>query len=69
MTTTIYTVAGMTCGHCVSAVTEEVTKIAGVSDVQVDLASGTGSVFGESALDDAAVREAVEEAGCELVPS
>ncbi|HEX8509087.1 MAG TPA: cation transporter [Propionibacteriaceae bacterium] len=67
--TTTYAVAGMTCGHCVSSVTEELTKIAGVSDVQVDLASGTVSVAGESPLDDAAVREAVEEAGYELVPS
>ena len=67
MTTTIYTVAGMTCGHCVSAVTEEVTKIAGVSDVQVDLASGAVSVASESPLDTAAVEEAVEEAGYELV--
>jgi copper chaperone len=67
MTTTIYTVAGMTCGHCVSAVTEEVTKIAGVSDVQVDLASGAVSVASDSQLDNAAVKEAVEEAGYELV--
>ena len=65
--TTIYTVTGMTCGHCVSAVTEEVTKISGVSDVQVDLASGAVSVASGSQLDDAAVKEAVEEAGYELV--
>jgi copper chaperone len=64
---TIYTVAGMTCGHCVSAVTEEVTKIAGVSDVQVDLASGAVSVAGDSRLDNAAVKEAVEEARYEPV--
>jgi copper chaperone len=67
MTTTIYTVAGIICGHCVSAVTEKVTKIAGVSVVQVDLASGAVSVASESRLDTAAVQEAVEEAGYELV--
>ena len=67
MTTTIYTVAGMTCGHCVSAVTEEVTKIAGVSAVQVDLASGAVSIASESQLDTASVQAAVEEAGYELV--
>ena len=67
MTTTIYTVAGMTCEHCVSAVTEEVTEIAGVSDVQVDPASGAVSIASESPLDTAAVEEAVEEAGYELV--
>jgi len=66
-TTTIYTVAGMTCGHCVSAVTEEVTKIAGVSDVQIDLASGAVSVASEQKLDDSAIKGAVEEAGYELV--
>ena len=57
----------MTCGHCVSAVTEEVTKIAGVSAVQVDLASGAVSIASESQLDTAAVQAAVEEAGYELV--
>ena len=57
----------MTCGHCVTGVTEEVTKIAGVSEVQVDLASGTVSVASESPLDTAAVEEAVEEAGYGLV--
>ncbi len=66
-TSTTYTVTGMTCGHCVNAVTEEVVKIAGVSDVQVDLASGAVRVASESQLDDAAVKEAVEEAGYELV--
>ena len=41
-TTSTYTVSGMTCGHCVAAVTEEVAKIDGVTDVGVDLASGPG---------------------------
>ena len=40
MSTTTYTVTGMTCGHCVSAVTEEVTQVPGVTAVEVDLASG-----------------------------
>ena len=42
MTTETYTVTGMTCGHCVSSVTEEVSELPGVSDVQVDLDSGRG---------------------------
>jgi copper chaperone len=62
-----YTVAGMTCGHCVSAVTEEVGKIPGVLDVRVDLATGAVDVASTEAVDTAAVREAVEEAGYELV--
>ncbi len=67
MTTTTYTVAGMTCGHCVSAVTEEVAKILGVVDVQVDLASGAVTVVSENPIDEATVQEAVVEAGYELV--
>jgi copper chaperone len=61
MTTSTYTVTGMTCGHCVASVTEEVSEVAGVQDVQVDLGSGRMVVTGEA--DAAAVRAAVEEAG------
>jgi len=67
MTTTTYTVTGMTCGHCVSAVTEEVSKIPGIVDVQVDLASGAVTVVSENPIDEATVQEAVVEAGYELV--
>ena len=41
---TVYTVAGMTCGHCVSAVSEEIGKLDGVAGVQVDLATGAVTV-------------------------
>ena len=61
MATTTYTVTGMTCGHCVASVTEEVSEVAGVQDVEVELESGRMVVTGEA--DDAAVRAAVEEAG------
>ena len=70
MSTATYQVAGMTCGHCVSSVTEELTKLEGVSEVNVDLvAGGTSPVHVVSAapLDETAVREAVAEAGYELV--
>jgi copper chaperone len=67
MTTTTYTVSGMTCGHCVSAVSSEVGKLAGVTGVQVDLVSGAVTVTSEAPLDDAAVAAAVDEAGYELV--
>jgi copper chaperone len=67
MVTTRYAVKGMTCGHCVSAVTTEVGRIEGVTDVHVDLATGAVTVTSESALDDAAVREAVDEAGYDVV--
>ena len=66
MSTTSYTVTGMTCQHCVSAVTEEVAGVPGVTGVQVDLASGGLTVTSDTPVDDDAVRAAVEEAGSEL---
>jgi copper chaperone len=66
MISTRFTVKGMTCGHCVSAVTAEVRRIDGVTGVDVDLATGAVTVSSTAALDDAAVREAVDEAGYEL---
>lgn len=68
MTTATYTVNGMTCGHCVSSVTEEVTALPGVTDVQVELESGRLTVTGDAARDTDAVRGAVEEAGYTLAP-
>jgi copper chaperone CopZ len=67
MVTANYAVQGMTCGHCAAAVTEEVTKIAGVRDVQVDLPAGRLTVSSEEALDQSQVSAAVDEAGYELV--
>ncbi len=61
-----YTVNGMTCGHCVASVTEEVGEIDGVSDVSVDLPTGAVTVTSDAPLSEAAVRDAVEEAGYEL---
>ena len=66
MTTATYTVTGMTCGHCVNAVTEELTHLDGVRDVRVDLASGRVDVDSEQPLADDAVRAAVDEAGYQL---
>jgi copper chaperone len=66
-TITTYTVEGMTCDHCVRAVTEEVGKVAGVSDVAVDLGTGRVTVASVEPLDPEAVRTAVDEAGYELV--
>ena len=69
-TTTTVTVTGMTCGHCVASVQEELGEIAGVSAVDVDLNAGgvsTATVTSEGPLDPAAARAAVEEAGYTLV--
>ena len=65
--TATYTVSGMTCGHCVASVTEEVTNIPGVTDVQVDLASGAVTITSETPVEETAVKAAVDEAGYELV--
>ena len=66
MSTTSYTVVGMTCGHCVDAVTEEVSAVPGVTAVDVDLASGGLTVTSAEPVDESAVRAAVEEAGYDV---
>jgi copper ion binding protein len=69
MTTATYTVTGMTCAHCVSSVTEELTKIDGVRAVDIDLPTGAVTVTSESPVDEADVRAAVDEAGYEIAPA
>ena len=66
MSTATYKVTGMTCGHCVQAVTSEVSKIEGVTDVDIDLESGNVTVTSESEVQDADFRAAVDEAGYEV---
>ena len=66
MATQTYTVTGMTCSHCVNSVGSEIGQIPGVTDVQVDLASGTVTVVSDQPVDDTAVAAAVDEAGYEL---
>jgi len=63
---TAYTVEGMTCGHCVGAVTEEISKLAGVRDVQVDLGTGRVTVTSDAPLEREVVAAAVDEAGYDL---
>ncbi len=62
-----YNVTGMTCGHCVQAVTAELSKLPGVSAVDVDLATGAVTVDSAQTLSEDAVRDAVDEAGYALV--
>lgn len=66
MSTVTYSVEGMSCQHCVNAITSEVTKVAGVADVAVDLAAKTVTVTGEP-VDDAAVQAAIDKAGYTVV--
>jgi copper ion binding protein len=69
MNKTTYTVEGMTCGHCVSAVVEEVEKLHGVQQVDVDLGSGRVVVTSEHPLPVESMTDAVSEAGYSLCAS
>ncbi|WP_415973254.1 heavy-metal-associated domain-containing protein [Rhodococcus sp. 077-4] len=64
---TKYSVEGMTCAHCAASVKEEVSEIAGVTGVDVDVDAGSVVVTSDSALDTAAVDAAIVEAGYRLV--
>ncbi|MBF6131548.1 heavy-metal-associated domain-containing protein [Nocardia otitidiscaviarum] len=66
MATSTYTVTGMTCGHCVGSVQKEIGKIDGVTNVDVDLASGLVKVESNAPLADADVVAAVDEAGYQV---
>ena len=61
------TVGGMSCAHCAKAVTEEVSKLVGVAQVDVDLASGRVRVESDRELDASAIAGAIDEAGYEVV--
>lgn len=67
MITTDYKVEGMTCGHCAHAVTTEIKKLDGVSDVRVTVESGAVQVDSADALDLDSVAAAVDEAGYSLI--
>ena len=66
MTTATYAINGMTCDHCVRAVTTEVAMVPGVTGVHVDLAAGTATVTADGPVADADIAAAVSEAGYEL---
>lgn len=66
--TSTYRVTGMTCGHCVKAVTDEITALDGVERVDVELSSGAVTVVSSEALTQDAVAAAVDEAGYALAP-
>jgi copper chaperone len=66
MTTTRISIDGMTCNHCVDAVTEELTSIAGVQQVEIELNKGgisTATVTSAGTLEPEQIGEAVAEAG------
>lgn len=65
--TATYSVTGMSCQHCIDAVTAEVGRLDGVEQVTVDLAGGTVEVVSVAPLADDQVRDAIDEAGFDLV--
>ena len=65
-TTSTWTVTGMTCGHCVASVTEELQEVDGVQDVAVTLETGEVVVTSAEPLTREAVEAAVTEAGYQL---
>lgn len=64
--TATYTVSGMTCQHCVASVTEELTALSGVTDVTVQLATGSVTVASDRPLESVEVAAAIDEAGYRL---
>ncbi|MEU4873358.1 cation transporter [Streptomyces sp. NPDC021608] len=64
--TTVYKVSGMSCGHCEGAVSGELSELAGVTSVKAVASTGEVTVVSDAALDESAVRAAVDEAGFEL---
>ena len=66
MSVETFTVIGMTCGHCVAAVTSEVSKLDGVTKVDIDLATGSVKVESKQPVEPTAFAAAVEAAGYEV---
>lgn len=67
MSEAVYTVEGMTCDHCVHAVSSEVSSLEGVTGVDIDLGTGRVRISSDRPLDGGAVRAAVAEAGYQVV--
>ncbi|WP_217208253.1 heavy-metal-associated domain-containing protein [Streptomyces sp. AC550_RSS872] len=65
--TAVYKVSGMSCGHCEGAVSGEISDLPGVSSVKAVASTGEVTVVSAAALDEEAVRAAVDEAGFELI--
>lgn len=69
MTTTTFLVPGMTCGHCKGAVTDELSKINGVTNIDVDLDSKKVTIESEAVVEWQVIVDAIDEAGFEAVAS
>ena len=69
MKTTIFLVPGMTCGHCKGAVTDELSKINGITNIDVDLDTKKVTIESEAVVEWQVIVDAVDEAGFEAVAS
>jgi copper chaperone CopZ len=67
MSTVTYSVPDVSCGHCRTAITSEVTAVAGVESVEVDLDAKTVTVTTRAPLDERAIVAAIDDAGYEVV--
>ncbi|MEU0514526.1 MULTISPECIES: heavy-metal-associated domain-containing protein [Amycolatopsis] len=67
MSTSVYTVQGMTCSGCVNKVTNAVTAVDGVSDVDVDIATGELTVISDEPIDSEAIRKTIADIGYSVV--
>ena len=68
MSVEAFNVVGMSCGHCVAAVTSEVSKLGGVTKVDVDLTTGAVTVESDQPVDPEAFAAAIDEAGFAVTP-
>ncbi|MDA8208728.1 MAG: heavy-metal-associated domain-containing protein [Actinomycetota bacterium] len=66
MATKVYRVDGMTCQHCVKAVSDELAQVPGIANFDVNLDTKLVTIDGD-ALDDAAIVAAIDEAGYEAL--
>ena len=67
MSTSVYTVQGMTCSGCVNKVINAVTAVDGVSDVDVDIATGELTVISDEPIDSEAIRKTIADVGYSVV--
>jgi copper chaperone len=67
VSTRSFAVTGMSCEHCASAIRAEISRLPGITAVDVDVTAGTVRVTGDPVPGDTPLREAVEEAGYEFV--
>jgi copper chaperone len=67
MDSSVFTVKGMTCSGCMTKVTNAVTAVDGVNDVDVDISNGELTVFSDTPVDTEHIKKAIKDVGYEVV--